>query len=64
MKFGDAVEALKAGKPVRRLQWPEDVSLRHVPGPGGKPRLLRGRELTQITPTEAFAEDWILVEEK
>lgn len=63
MDFGKALEHLKAGKPVRRAQWPEDVSLRHVPGRDGKPRLLRGRELSNVATADAFADDWTVVED-
>lgn len=63
MDFGKALEHLKAGKPVRRAQWPEDVSLRRLEGQDGKPKLLRGRELSTVAPADVFAEDWTLVEE-
>lgn len=64
MDFGKALEHLKAGKPVRRAQWPEDVSLRAVASRDGRPRLLRGRELSTVAPADVFADDWSLVDEE
>ncbi len=64
MNFGKALELINAGKPVRRAKWPSDVSLRRVEGRGGRPGLLRGRELTSVEPEDVFADDWTVVEEK
>lgn len=63
MDFGKALELIKQGKPVRRAQWPADVSLRRVTRRGGKPGLLRGRELDNVEPADLFADDWALVED-
>jgi hypothetical protein len=63
MDFGKALEHLKAGKSVRRAQWPEDVNLRRVTRRGGKPGLLRGRELDSVEPADVFADDWTVVDD-
>lgn len=63
MDFGKALEHLKAGRPVRRAQWPEDVSLRRIGDRNGKPRLLRGRDLDRVEPADVFADDWSLVDD-
>lgn len=65
MDFGEALKNLKAGKPVRRAQWPEDVSLRLAnvvtANPKAKPVLVRGRTWT-FEGADLLAEDWTAAE--
>lgn len=67
MDFGKALEHLKAGKPVRRTQWPEDVSLRLAnvaqAEPEAKPVLVLGRTWS-FKGDDLLADDWSVVEEK
>lgn len=67
MDFGKALEHLKAGKPVRRAQWPEDVSLRLAnvaqAEPAPSPVLVLGRTWT-FKGDDLLAEDWAVLEEK
>jgi hypothetical protein len=66
MDFGKALEHLKAGQPVRRAQWPEDVSLRLANAvtadPQAKPVLVRGRAWT-FEGADLLAEDWTLAKD-
>lgn len=65
MDFGEALKNLKAGKPVRRAQWPEDVSLRLAnvvtADPEGAPVLVLGRHWS-FQGADLLAEDWAIVE--
>jgi hypothetical protein len=65
MDFGEALKSLKAGKPVRRAQWPEDVSLRlgNVADAEAKPALVLGRAW-RFQNDDLLADDWTVVEEK
>jgi hypothetical protein len=67
MDFGKALEHLKAGKPVRRAQWPEDVSLRlanvAAAEPQPQPVLVLGRTWS-FKGDDLLADDWSVVEEK
>lgn len=66
MDFSDALKSLKAGKPVRRAQWPADVSLRLAnvvtAEPEVKPVLVLGRTWP-FKGDDLLADDWTLVED-
>jgi hypothetical protein len=65
MDFGEALKSLRAGKPVRRKQWPADVSLRLANvvtvEPEGKPVLVLGRRWS-FQGDDLLADDWTTVE--
>lgn len=66
MDFGEALKNLKAGRPVRRAQWPADVSLRLAnvvtADPEARPVLVRGRTWA-FEGADLLADDWTIVEE-
>lgn len=66
MNFGDALLVLKSGKPVRRAQWPEDVSLRlanvATAEPEGAPVLVLGRRWS-FKGDDLLADDWSVAED-
>lgn len=63
MDFGQAFDAAKKGKDVRRRKWPSDVTLfGRCASCGGVVKLVRGRDWAP-THDDLWAEDWEIVEE-
>jgi hypothetical protein len=65
MNFGQALEHIKQGKPVRREKWPEGVILllthSATPEPDAEPVLVLARRWS-FKGDDLLADDWTLVE--
>lgn len=65
MDFGEALKSLKAGHPVRREQWPQDVILllthTATPEPDAAPVLVLARRWS-FKPDDLLADDWTIAD--
>lgn len=60
--FGDALQALRAGKRVRRMAWPSALYLTVVwPADGSLPVIQLARASWRPTHADLLAVDWVIV---